>query len=145
MRSLRRRRAGLYGFRIAMDGQDVGGSPFALQVHHGALHAPSCEVSGDLYSATAGSPAYLEIEAYDAFGNRVRTGGAQLLVQLLPIDSPEADAVLSGYQISGSVHDRNDGSYSCSYTCTVAGTKWMSSPPALSGALGPTFARGRIS
>ena len=110
------RQAGVWALSIALDGDPIRDSPFAIQVWPSILHAPSCDVYGQLHTAIAGLPGEFEIRARDRFGNKLRDGGARLEVIVLPMDHNKDEK-----PVIGTIHDHGDGRYSGRYICTMAG------------------------
>ena len=109
------RQAGVWALAIELDGEAIAKSPFAVTVWPTALHAPACDVSGDLHYGVAGAAGEVTITARDRFGNRIREGGEQFHLALLPMDDPRAPTV------QGDLEDHGDGRYTIRYNCRTAG------------------------
>ncbi|KAL1521124.1 hypothetical protein AB1Y20_022678 [Prymnesium parvum] len=114
------RTVGFYAFNLQIDGVHVACSPFALSVRAGALHAASCDISGDLFHACVGSVGRIELVTRDRYGNRIRHGGHNFSVFLMPTDDRDSRETQKA-TVTGQVADRGDGCYSATYVCRGAG------------------------
>ena len=115
------RQAGVWALSIGLEGEQIAKSPFAVTVWPGKVHAPACDVTGDLHAATAGVMAEIQITARDRFGNRIRDGGVPLSLAVLPMDEPNR-----AVSVQGEVQDHSDGRYTARYTVTTAGRHALS-------------------
>jgi hypothetical protein len=97
----------------SLNGDPVVGSPTRVGVVAADVHLPVCRVVGAGASrCVAGERARFVVEARDARGNRLVTGGASLTLQVqVPGSEPSRGAVL----------DQGDGTYACSYAVDVSG------------------------
>ena len=93
-----------------MGDEHIKDSPFALLVApNDHVESGNCYVEG-IADSIAGVPVTVIVHSVDAFGNHSVSGGAKVAVHL----SGAAD-------IAAEVKDNGDGTYSASYTPTVAG------------------------
>lgn len=94
-------------------------------VYAGPLSGPKCVAvgpgTGALGPLEAGQTTAFTIEARDAGGNRLSTGGAVFVVQLLFAPSPDEAQVVFRVP-SGNITDNADGSYSVAYTPSTPGS-----------------------
>ena len=95
-----------------INGEPIVGSPLIVDVEAQNLSLPMCRLSGPgLQGAVAGEKATILIEARDARGNRLFTGGALLGL-----------AIRSGGDTTrGKVFDLGDGTYEAAYVVERAG------------------------
>ena len=97
----------------SLNGDPLVGSPTRVTVVAADVHLPVCHVAGaGAGKCVAGERAGFVVEARDARGNRLVTGGASLTLQVqVPGSEPSRGAVL----------DQGDGTYACSYAVDQAG------------------------
>jgi len=106
-------------------GEDNKCSPFTLTVLPGATLASTCEVEAsfdpvdDMVEAKAGEIGNLYLQAKDAFGNNRISGGDDVLVLFKSTSNPDI-------QYRGNAVDRDDGTYSISYSIPLAGSYQVS-------------------
>jgi len=102
--------AGTDEIDIEMNGTPISGSPFTSEVSPGAPVAANSTAT--VPDGQAGSVTNIVVQARDAGGNDLTTGGATVTV------------TVSGDNPAGAlaVNDEGDGTYTASYTPTVAGT-----------------------
>jgi adhesin/invasin len=94
---------------ISINGTAISGSPYASVVGAGGASGAqsTATVPG---TTTAGNAANISVQARDANGNALTTGGASVVVN-----------VIGANTASPTVTDNNNGTYSASYTPTVSG------------------------
>ena len=114
------RRAGVWALSLAIDGEPVGRSPYAISCWPGSLYPPACDLCGTLHEATAGVANEVEVRARDRYGNRLRSGGGGLRLTALPMDEEGAPPA------EGAFIDHDDGRYSGTITCYRAGRHALS-------------------
>ncbi len=102
--------AGTDTVAITMNGTSISGSPFTSTVGAGA--ASPAHSTATVPDGTAGLPTDMLIQARDASGNPLSSGGATVVVTVSGANSPGALAVT----------DQGDGTYTSSYTPTAVGT-----------------------
>ncbi len=102
--------AGLDQVAITLNGSAISGSPYSSTVTVGALSPANS--TADVPDGTAGSTTNIVVQARDAYGNLIGTGGATVVVNV------------SGANTAGPLTaiDHLDGTYTTSYTPTAAGT-----------------------
>ena len=118
------RRAGIWALSLMLGDEPIGRSPYAVSCWPAALHPPTCDVAGQLHEAVAGVPNLVEVRARDRFGNRLRSGGAGLLLTALLMDVEDAPPTHG--VASGSFVDHEDGRYSGSIVVYHAGQHALS-------------------
>ena len=101
--------AGADNVGIFLNGTAIGSSPYASAVAPGAPSA-SQSVATVPGTGTAGTPTPISVQAHDAFGNTVTTGGATVVV-----------SVTGANTASPTVTDNGNGTYTASYTPTASG------------------------
>ena len=95
-----------------INGEPIVGSPMIIDVEAQDLSLPMCRLSGPgLQGAVAGEKATILIEARDARGNRLFTGGALLGLAIRS----------GGDTMRGKVFDLGDGTYEAAYVVERAG------------------------
>ena len=127
--------SGPYRLHVALHTEDgvehVYGSPFAVAIDPGPIHASTTTFSDLGYDAAeAGVPVVFTITARDQFSNRLRSGGAALTAMI----AHESGA---GHHF-GTVRDNGDGTYTASVVPLRKGTNRVhvtlgDSPVAASG------------
>lgn len=103
---------GQYQFAVDVDGTLIGGSeknPFGLKViPAGADGANSIAHGPGVSGGVVGEENPFQVDTYDAFGNKVSDGGADVAGQLVHQETGEVVPV--------TVKDNGDGTYSCNYS-----------------------------
>ena len=118
------RRAGIWALSLLLGDEPIGRSPYAVSCCPATLHPPACDVAGQLHEAVAGVPNLVEVRARDRFGNRLREGGAGLLLTALLMDVEDASPTHG--VTSGTFVDHEDGRYSGSIVVYLAGQHALS-------------------
>jgi hypothetical protein len=95
---------------ITLNGAPLASSPFSSLVAAGA--ASPARATATVPGGTAGKPTQVVVQARDAYGNPVGTGGGVVLVSVSGANNFDKIAAA----------DVGDGTYVTSYTPTVAGT-----------------------
>ena len=95
---------------ITLNGSPIGGGPYASTVGTGPASAAQSTATVLPSSAPAGTTVNVTVQARDALGNDLTSGGATVTVSVGGAN-PGALAVT----------DQNDGTYTASYTPTAAG------------------------
>jgi adhesin/invasin len=101
--------AGTDAVAITMNGTAIGGSPFTSTVSVGAV-SPA-QSTATVPDGVAGLPTAIVVQARDAYGNPVSTGGETVSVTVAGTNGAGALTVT----------DQGDGTYAAGYTPTVAG------------------------
>ena len=97
----------------SLNGDAVVNSPLQVSVVAADVHLPVCKVTGGGSSrCRAGERTQFMVEARDARGNRLLSGGASLTLQ---VQAPGQEPM------RGSVLDQGDGTYTASYAVDQAG------------------------
>jgi hypothetical protein len=104
---------GAYDLHLRVSGTGVVSSPFRLQVSPGAVSGAQCTLSGVPASVAAGAAAAFTIQARDAQGNALASGGA---VFALTLSGPGSG--------SGTVSDNGDGTYTATFTAPTLANAW---------------------
>jgi adhesin/invasin len=94
---------------ITLNGRSIGGSPLTTVVAAGA--ANPAQSTATVPDGTAGLPTTIVVQARDTTGNPVTVGGETVVVTVSGANNPGALTVA----------DQGDGTYTASYTPTVAG------------------------
>jgi filamin len=103
-------KAGDYVIDVKLGADDIKDAPFALKVApNDHVESGNCYVEG-VANSVAGVPVTVTVHSVDSFGNHSTIGGAKVAVALSGADNLDAE-----------VKDNGDGTYSASYTPTVAG------------------------
>lgn len=111
-------RTGAYTLAVTAASVHIAGSPFALAVAAGAVHAPASRMQGaGLSAATAGADATFTVEARDRFGNVVEYRGASVPVFAAAL-TPAGALVPS---VVAGVKDMQDSTFIVSFRATSAG------------------------
>ena len=108
----------------ALNGDIIVSCPFIVKTIAADVFLPGCKTTGSgASSAVAGDRASFVLEARDARGNRMTSGGSSISVVV-------QSTLKSNNSIKGSVLDQGDGTYMISYTISKAGpyTITLSSP-----------------
>jgi len=104
-------RSGQYQIELLCNDTPLTGSPFAVTCRANTAHAASSQLSGDgLKGAHAGESAMILLRSYDRFGNAVVSGGEHVSAELRG----------SASTVKTVVTDNSDGTYTITYTATVA-------------------------
>lgn len=103
-------KAGGATLEVSVDGTAIAGSPFAIEVQYGTPVADgmTASVTGGEYSTVAGETRTMNLRAYDAYGNAVLVGGADVVVTLYNADV--GDAVCRETVIPSTCTGADDGS-----------------------------------
>ena len=103
---------GHYEMAVLVNKQPISGSPFSVDVGVGEAFGGKCKASGDgLKRANEREEASFLVETFDAYGNKISSGGANV----------EATASANGEQVVAFVMDNGDGTYTGTYTPTNYG------------------------
>jgi len=103
---------GHYWISIQLDREDISGSPFLAEISPADVDVGTSKAHGmGLLVVGTFKPSSFTIESYDKYGNRLETGGDRWDCNMLGAEMPEV-----------TIHDNNDGSYTCSYMTQSRGT-----------------------
>ncbi|KAJ1634792.1 hypothetical protein T492DRAFT_491179 [Pavlovales sp. CCMP2436] len=122
--------AGDFLLAVTLEGGHIGGSPFALRVHAGRAHAPSCELIGNeddgdncplVSSAHAGRRTFFPAVLRDKFGNLLGSGGDRVAVRFdVRVATLPSGVDPSSARVACDVLDNGDGTYTVAYIADVA-------------------------
>lgn len=100
---------------VTLNGTPIKGSPFTVNVQPGTLDPKKCFAQGlGLVTPQTKVPLSFVVITADHYNNRLKTGGATIVVQLTEHKS--------GATVSGTVQDLNNGAYNVGFTLTRSGT-----------------------
>jgi len=99
--------SGACTLHLTISGTHITGSPFSVAVSPGEISASYCHAIG-IEDGVAGSTQSFKIQAQDANGNNLTSGGHTFTSNLIDRHSVYAD-------VAGSITDNTDGTYSVTY------------------------------
>jgi len=107
---------GSHSLVAALNGEIIVGCPFVARTSASEVYLPGCKTNGAGASgAVAGERSSFTLEARDARGNRMMSGGSSITCVV------QSTLQESAQLIKGSVLDQGDGTYKISYTMSKAG------------------------
>ena len=113
--------SGVYTLSVSVAGDEVRNGPFLPLIVPAQTAGGACEVVNDISLGVPNRTSFFTVLARDIFGNRVRRGGDDFIVQLVGADDPFKLNSVSNIRYVNAVVDQGDGTYVGSFNPPSSG------------------------